>query len=224
MRLLLCFHENTERSKGGSVVTPHSLLSHGGRHGPTPIFSFLSRLQPYLAHVHHFQHVPCGRPSRRSCGRRCGRRPGGGRTGGRSGTSWRMRGAGGRCWTSYPPRMWEGGCRRGDDTVSDVSDAEVREWLETQEARAKGGAPGGNSHGSYQCVTSWRPQKRSTSLPSFLSFVFPCLHAPFPFVCNFSWCETHLLGTGLIGGQRGTWNGPPLTDSGQETDCTVTSL
>jgi len=57
MRLLLCFHGNTERSKGGSVVISHSLLSHGGRHGPAPIFSFLSRLQPYLdnTHVHHFQ-------------------------------------------------------------------------------------------------------------------------------------------------------------------------
>jgi len=29
-----------------------------GRHGPAPIFFFLSRLQPYLdnTHVHHFQH------------------------------------------------------------------------------------------------------------------------------------------------------------------------
>jgi len=41
------------------VVISHSLLSHGGRHGPAPIFSFLSRLQPYLdnTHVHHFQQV-----------------------------------------------------------------------------------------------------------------------------------------------------------------------
>ena len=41
------------------VVISHSLLSHGGRHGPAPIFSFLSRLQPYLdnTHIHHFQQV-----------------------------------------------------------------------------------------------------------------------------------------------------------------------
>ena len=41
-----------------TVAISHSLLSHG-RHGPTPIFSFLSRLQPYLdnTHVHHFQQV-----------------------------------------------------------------------------------------------------------------------------------------------------------------------
>ena len=41
------------------VVISHSLPSHGGRHGPAAIFSFLSRLQPYLdnTHVHHFQQV-----------------------------------------------------------------------------------------------------------------------------------------------------------------------
>jgi len=55
--LAALFSRNTERSKGGSVVISHSLLSHGGRHGPAPIFSLLSRLQPYLdnTHVHHFQ-------------------------------------------------------------------------------------------------------------------------------------------------------------------------
>jgi len=42
----------------GYVAISHLLLSHG-RYGPTPIFSFLSRLQPYLdnTHVHHFQQV-----------------------------------------------------------------------------------------------------------------------------------------------------------------------
>ena len=34
------FHGNIGHSKRGSVAISHSLLSQGGRHGPTPIFSF----------------------------------------------------------------------------------------------------------------------------------------------------------------------------------------
>jgi len=49
--------------------------------------------------------------------------------GGRSGTSWPMRGIAGRCWT---PSSTDVG-RRGpaeEDAVSEVSEAELREWEE----------------------------------------------------------------------------------------------
>jgi len=58
--------------------------------------------------------------------------------GGRSGTSWRTRGAGERHWTSSPPRMYHVGRRvwAQGEAVSEMSEAELREFLEEQGAGA----------------------------------------------------------------------------------------
>ena len=53
----LFFMGYTGCSKGGSVVISHSLLSHGGRHGPAPIYILLSLeasalLRQYMQSLH----------------------------------------------------------------------------------------------------------------------------------------------------------------------------
>jgi len=60
-----------------------------------------------------------------------------------------------------------------EDAVSEVSEAEVREWLEEQSAGAEGLGAGEELPLFLPMLTSWRPQKRSRRLPSFLSFVHP---------------------------------------------------
>ena len=58
-----------------------------------------------------------------------------------------------------------------EDAVSEVSEAEQREWTEEQGAGAEGPGAGGNHHCSYPRLTSWRPQGRSRRFPLSLSFV-----------------------------------------------------
>ena len=76
--------------------------------------------------------------------------------------------------------------------MSEVSEAEVREWLEEQGAgAAELGARA--HHCSYPRLTSWRPLERARRF-----------HLSLPLL--FSWCASQFLGTGLGGGQRGACN------------------
>ena len=64
-----------------------------------------------------------------------------------------------------------------EDTASDVSEAELREWLEELEARAQGPGDGWNRRCSYPRRTSWRPRER----PKGGRFLFCLFPLSFPF-------------------------------------------
>jgi len=120
-----------------------------------------------------------------------------------------------------PLRMWEDWCRR----LKKKASPEVRS-LSGSSGSAEGGKRSGWQRrrsweprgiwvmgGSHRCscprLPSWHPQARSRTQGT-VSFVLP-----FVFRLLFPWCASHLLGTGLGGGQRGACNVPPLR--GQRT-------
>ena len=57
------------------------------------------------------------------------------------------------------------------DTVTEVSEAELQEWGEEQEACAEEPGAGGNHHCYCPRLTSWRPQVRGSRFHLSLSFV-----------------------------------------------------
>ena len=78
------------------------------------------------------------------------------------------------------------------EAVSEVSEAEMREWQEEQEAGAEEPGAGGNHHYSCPRLPSWRPRRRSGGGGGhgFLCSPFFC-----PFICDF-------LGTFLLSWDR----------------------
>jgi len=103
--------------------------------------------------------------------------------------------------------------------VSDVSEAELQEWLKEQDTGAEGPGRGATSvppharlHGV--CRNGIGAGRR---LSFVLSFV---LHARFPFFCNSLGAHLIFWGQAWVEGKGELATCRHCADSGQETDCT----
>ena len=97
-----------------------------------------------------------------------------------------------------------------EDTVSEVSEAELREWAEEQGAGTEEPGAGGKLHFSFPRLTSWHPQERAS----------PVFFCPFSFVLSFVISLVRF--TSFLGQAWAEGKGELATcrHCAQETDCT----